>query len=75
MLKARKKITHKELKQDKLVTAYFESKNWFNNNEQGTRNFESLSLHSDLNSTFLGPCSIFILISPESSSVPYSHSS
>ena len=33
MLKARKKITHKELKQDKLVTAYFESKNWFNNPE------------------------------------------
>ncbi len=29
MLKARKKITHKELKQDKLVTAYFESKDWF----------------------------------------------
>jgi outer membrane protein assembly factor BamD (BamD/ComL family) len=33
MLKARKKITHKELKQDKLVTAYFESKNWFSNPE------------------------------------------
>ncbi len=33
MLKARKKITHKELKQDKLVTAYFESKDWFNNPE------------------------------------------
>jgi len=31
MLKARKKITHKELKQDKLVTAYFESKDWFAN--------------------------------------------
>lgn len=31
MLKARKKITHKELKQDKLVTAYFESKDWFGN--------------------------------------------
>jgi len=29
MLKARKKITHKEIKQDKLVTAYFESKDWF----------------------------------------------
>lgn len=33
MLKARKKITHKELKQDKLVTAYFESKDWFSNPE------------------------------------------
>ncbi len=33
MLKARKKITHKELKQDKLVTAYFESKDWFGNPE------------------------------------------
>jgi tetratricopeptide (TPR) repeat protein len=29
MLKARKKITHKELKKDKLVTTYFNVKNWF----------------------------------------------
>jgi tetratricopeptide (TPR) repeat protein len=29
MLKARKKITHKEIKKDKLVTAYFETKEWF----------------------------------------------
>ncbi len=28
-LKARKKITHKEIKQDKLVTGYFEARNWF----------------------------------------------
>ncbi len=29
MLKARKKISQKELKQDKLVTTYFQSKDWF----------------------------------------------
>lgn len=33
MLKARKKITHKEIKKDKLVTAYFESKDWVNKEE------------------------------------------
>jgi len=32
-LKARKRITHKELKQDKLVTKYFEAKNWLDNPE------------------------------------------
>lgn len=32
-LKARKKITHKEIKQDKLVTKYFEARNWFENDE------------------------------------------
>src|SRR4030095_7420309 len=32
-LKARKKITHKELKQDKLVTKYFETRNWLDNPE------------------------------------------
>jgi tetratricopeptide (TPR) repeat protein len=32
-LKARKKITHKEIKQDKLVTGYFEAMNWFSNAE------------------------------------------
>src|SRR4030095_2661036 len=33
MLKARKKITHKELKQDKLVTSYFKARGWFDNPE------------------------------------------
>lgn len=33
MLKARKKLTHKEIKKDKLVTAYFESKDWINKQE------------------------------------------
>ena len=33
MLKARKKITHKELKQDKLVTTYFKARSWFDNPE------------------------------------------
>jgi outer membrane protein assembly factor BamD (BamD/ComL family) len=33
MLKARKKITHKEIKQDKLVTAYFQSKDWISSTE------------------------------------------
>lgn len=33
MLKARKKITHKEIKKDKLVTAYFESKDWVTKEE------------------------------------------
>ncbi|HAX48751.1 MAG TPA: hypothetical protein DCX92_07180, partial [Bacteroidetes bacterium] len=32
-LKARKKITHKELKKDKLVTGYFEARNWLDNDE------------------------------------------
>ncbi len=32
-LKARKKITHKEIKQDKLVTGYFEARNWFSNDD------------------------------------------
>jgi hypothetical protein len=32
-LKARKKIKHKELKQDKLVTSYFEAKNWLDKPE------------------------------------------
>src|SRR5258706_64269 len=31
MLKSQKKISHKELKKDKLVTAYFESKDWYGN--------------------------------------------
>jgi tetratricopeptide (TPR) repeat protein len=37
MLKARRKITHKEIKKDKLVTAYFESKEWFNKSENKKR--------------------------------------
>lgn len=37
MLKARKKITHKEIKKDKLVTAYFEFKEWFNKAENKKR--------------------------------------
>ncbi len=37
MLKARKKITHKEIKKDKLVTAYFESKEWINKAENKKR--------------------------------------
>ncbi len=37
MLKARKKITHKEIKKDKLVTAYFESKEWFTKAENKKR--------------------------------------
>ncbi len=32
-LQARKKITHKELKKDKLVTSYFEARNWLDNPE------------------------------------------
>ena len=32
-LKARKKITHKEIKQDKLVTGYFEARNWFDRDD------------------------------------------
>jgi tetratricopeptide (TPR) repeat protein len=37
MLKARKKITHKEIKKDKLVTAYFDTKEWFNKAENRKR--------------------------------------
>ena len=33
MLKARKKIVRKEIKQDKLVTTFFETKDWFNKQE------------------------------------------
>lgn len=32
-LKARKKISHKELKKDTLVTKYFEARNWLDNDE------------------------------------------
>lgn len=37
MLKARKKISHREIKKDKLVTAYFESKEWFAKEENKKR--------------------------------------
>lgn len=37
MLKARKKITHKEIKKDKLVTAYFEGKEWVSKGENKKR--------------------------------------
>lgn len=37
MLKARKKITHKEIKKDKLVTAYFQSKDWISQAENKKR--------------------------------------
>ncbi len=33
MLKARKKTSRKEIKQDKLVTSYFEAKNWIDKEE------------------------------------------
>ncbi|HEY3250713.1 MAG TPA: tetratricopeptide repeat protein [Ignavibacteria bacterium] len=33
MLKARRRIKHKELKQDKLVTSYFKARSWFDNPE------------------------------------------
>jgi len=32
-LKARRKITHKEIKKDKLVTGYFEARNWLDNDD------------------------------------------
>ena len=37
MLKARKKITQREIKKDKLVTAYFESKEWVSHQENKKR--------------------------------------
>lgn len=39
MLKARKKITHKEIKKDTLVTAYFEGKEWVTKTENKKRIF------------------------------------
>jgi outer membrane protein assembly factor BamD (BamD/ComL family) len=38
-LTARKKISHKEIKKDKLVTGYFEAKNWFDNPENKKKVF------------------------------------
>src|SRR4030066_2552431 len=44
MLKARKKITHKEIKKDKLVTAYFESKDWLNKAENKKRIYTGIGI-------------------------------
>jgi tetratricopeptide (TPR) repeat protein len=44
MLKARKKITHKEIKQDKLVTAYFSTKEWVNKAENKKRLYSSIGI-------------------------------
>jgi len=37
MLKARRKITHKEIKKDKLVTSYFQVRTWFDKPENRKR--------------------------------------
>jgi len=37
MLQGRKKITHKELKKDRLVTSYFQLRNWFEQPENRKR--------------------------------------
>lgn len=37
MLQGRKKITHKELKKDKLVTTYFQARTWFDNPDNRKR--------------------------------------
>lgn len=42
-LKARKKITHKEIKKDKLVTGYFEARNWFDNPENKKKVYIALA--------------------------------
>lgn len=39
MLQGRKKIRHKEIKQDKLVTSYFNARNWFDNPENRKKVF------------------------------------
>jgi len=39
VLKARKKTTRKEIKQDKLVTSYFEAKNWIDKEENKRKVF------------------------------------
>jgi len=44
MLKARKKITKKEIKQDKLVTAYFQSKDWISSAENKRRIYTILGV-------------------------------
>lgn len=44
MLKARKKISHKEIKKDKLVTAYFESKDWLNKAENKKRVYTGIGV-------------------------------
>lgn len=43
-LTARKKITHKELKKDKLVTSYFEARNWLDNPEHKKKLFIGIGI-------------------------------
>ena len=44
MLKARKKIVRKEIKQDKLVTTYFETKDWVNKQENRKKLFITVGI-------------------------------
>ncbi len=44
MLKARKKITHKEIKKDKLVTSYFQIKEWFSKAENKKRIYSGIGV-------------------------------
>ena len=44
MLKARKKITHKEIKQDKLVTGYFQTKDWLSKEENKKKIYISVGI-------------------------------
>lgn len=43
-LKARKKITHKELKKDKLVTSYFEARNWIDQPENKKKTYIGVAI-------------------------------
>lgn len=43
-LKARKKITHKELKKDKLVTSYFEAMHWFDQPENKKKTYIGIAI-------------------------------
>ncbi len=44
MLKAKKKITHKEIKQDKLVTTYYQSREWFGKEENKKKMYIGLGI-------------------------------
>ncbi len=44
MLKARKKITQREIKKDKLVTAYFESKEWLSREQNKKRIYTTVGI-------------------------------
>lgn len=44
MLKAKKKITHKEIKQDKLVTTYYQSRDWFGKEENKKKLYLGLGI-------------------------------